>query len=143
MEDSKITLPQERNPVTHLRHRREVFWQITLPIVLGIIVILLLAFLVTRIGVDQASVWADISLIWLIVPVMIVTLISLVFLAASIYLNVRVLQVLPFYSRLVQEWFASLSVQVGRFNNVAVEPVMRIQALKASIGSLGRNVRRK
>jgi len=143
MEEIQPTLPLERNPVTYRRHRREVFWQITIPIVVGSIIILVLAILATQTTGDRASNWADISMIWLIAPIMMITLLSLAFLIASIYLNVRLLQVLPFYSRRVQDWFLMLTIQVSRLGNKAVAPVLRIQGLSASIGTLGRNIRRK
>ncbi len=143
MEDLKPTLPLERNPVTHRRHRREVFWQVTVPIAIGAILVAALAFLATYTTPDQVGIWADVSAIWLIVPVMIVTLLSLVFLIAGIYLNIRLIQILPFYSRRVQEWFSLAAIQVGRLDNIAVEPVLRLHTLKASIGTIGRTIRRK
>jgi len=143
MEDFKPALPLEQNPVTQRRHRREVFWQVTVPIAIGCILIVVLAILTTQTTSGQASVWADISTIWLIIPVMMITLLSLVFLLVSIYLNVRLIRILPFYSRRVQEWFSMLAIQVSRLANIAVEPVVRIQGLRASIGMLGRNIRRK
>jgi hypothetical protein len=143
MEDFKPAIPLEYNPVTHRRHRREVFWQVTLPIVVGSILLATLAFLAAQTPSEQAGVWADISAIWLIIPVMMITLLSLVFLVASIYLNMQLIRILPFYSRRVQEWFSKLAVQVGRLSNIAVEPVLRVQGLTASVSILTRNARRK
>jgi hypothetical protein len=143
MEDIRPGILLEYNPVTQRRHRGEVFWQITFPMVLGGILLSILAFLAAQTTSDQASVWADISLIWLIIPVMMITLLSLVFVIASIYLNVRLMRLLPFYSRQVQEWFSKLTAQVSRLDNIVVEPVLRIHGWKASICMLTRNVRRK
>jgi hypothetical protein len=30
--------PRERNPITHARHRKEVFWQIALPVAIGVVI---------------------------------------------------------------------------------------------------------
>ena len=143
MEDIEPTSPLERNQVTYRHHRREVFWQVTIPIAVGIILVAALAYLATQTTSDQASVWADISAIWLIVPVMMITLLSLVLLVASIYLNVRLIRILPYYSRQVQKWFSLLAVQISRLDNRAVEPILRFQGFRASISVLGRNIRRK
>ena len=61
----------ERNPVTHQKHRQEVLRQITLPLLLGLAVLLTLAILVVITGFqggEQVSIWADISTVWLIMP---------------------------------------------------------------------------
>jgi hypothetical protein len=143
MEDFEPAFPLERNPVTHRRHRSEVFWQITLPSVIGIVLIAALAFLATQTTSFQVGVWADISIIWLIMPVMMITLVSLVIMIASIYLSAQLIRILPFYSRRVQEWFSMLAIQVSRIDNIIIEPVLRVHGFRASIGMLGRNIRRK
>ena len=143
MEDREPTFPLERNQITYRRHRREVFWQVTVPIAVGIILLAALAYLVTQTTSDQASVWADISAIWLIVPVMMISLLSLVLLFASIYLNVRLIRILPYYSLQVQKWFSLLAAQISRLDNRAVEPILRFQGFRASITVLGRNIHRK
>ena len=143
MEDREPTFPLERNQITYRRHRREVFWQVTVPIAVGIILVAALAYLATQTTSDQTSVWADISAIWLIVPVMMITLLSLVLLLASIYLNVRLIRILPYYSRQAQKWFSLLATQISRLNDRAVEPILRFQGFRASITVLGRNIHRK
>ena len=78
-----------RNPVTRKRHQKEVLWQITIPMLIGSLILLVLAALAvaaaTGIVPGDTRRWADISMIWLIVPVMLVTLLALLFLAGSIY----------------------------------------------------------
>jgi hypothetical protein len=143
MEDIKPALPLEFNPVTHRHHRREVLWQVTVPIAIGAILVVVLAFLAATTTKDQVSIWADVSVISLIVPVMFVTLLSLVFLIAGIYLNLKLIHILPFYSRKVQDWFSMAAMQIGRLDNKAVEPLLRLHTLKASIGTIGRTIRRK
>ena len=71
MEDKQI----ERNPLTHEKHRREVFWQITIPLVIGLVMILGLAALVivTAVQGGNVSQAADASLVYLIIPVMVMS----------------------------------------------------------------------
>jgi len=103
-----------------------------------------LALVILTIGMasNQASVWADISIIWLIMPVLLVTLLTFAFLLASIYLNIRLIKVLPFYARQIQNWFSMVLFQVRRLDSKAVEPVLRLQGFKASINAISRNIRR-
>jgi hypothetical protein len=133
----------ERNPVTHAKHRREVFWQITLPVLVGVFVVLALSGLVVGIGAapDQRQ-WADVSLIWMIVPTMFVSLIFLLVLIGGTYLLVRLIQALPPYARRLQDFFYMIRSQVGKIGDRVVEPVLRWHSFTASAKTLGRKVRR-
>ena len=82
----------ERNPKTHATHRREVFWQITLPLIIGIL--LMVAAIVAIIlsatqPVTDLERWAGVSLIWMILPslffALIILVISLVWYMPSAY----------------------------------------------------------
>ena len=143
MEDTQPNPPLERNQVTYQRHRREVFWQVVIPIAAGFILVATLIYLAIQTTPDQASLWADISAIWLIVPVMTITLLSLVLLVAGIYLNVRLIRILPYYSHQVQRWVSLLAARISHVDNRAVEPILRLREFRASITALSRNIRRK
>jgi len=132
-----------RNPITRKRHQKEVLWQITVPIVIGSLVLLALAVLSVGIVPGEARRWADISMIWLIVPVMFVTLLSLLFLAGSIYAVMRLILVLPKYSYQALGWMLLLGLQLRRLNDRLVEPFLRMQMLSASMKRLGRRVSKK
>ena len=89
--------PMVRNPVTREKHRREVFWQITIPLVIALIIVIALAILIPVVGThDSVSQWADVSLIWLIVPQMFLALITLLILIVLVYVLAGLLKVLPF-----------------------------------------------
>ncbi len=132
MNNHKPSPVMERNPVTHARHRREVIWQITIPVVVGILILLVLAFLAAfQTDMDQASVWADISLMWMIVPAFVATLIFFVFLAASIYLVVRLIGVLPGYLFMAYGWLLLMGDRLRQAEGKMVEPFMRTQSFMA------------
>src|SRR5512137_1845356 len=100
---TKSNLP-ERNPETYAQHKKEVFWQIMFPMLIGILILfgmLAIIFYSVRAGVSDLSRYADVSLIWLIIPSLLVALIFLIFLAAIIYLFTVVLRILPRYSHLI------------------------------------------
>ncbi|OQX64097.1 MAG: hypothetical protein B5M51_04295, partial [Anaerolinea sp. 4484_236] len=64
----KTPLPLSRKTPSYQLHRRQFIWQILAPIlIVAILVIAASVFAATR-NENQASVWADISLIWLIIP---------------------------------------------------------------------------
>ena len=130
----------ERNPKTHKAHNREVFYQITLPMVFGIVTALLLAVLATQAAASTVSTWADISLIMMIIPTMIVFLLFLVLTAGTIYLMIRLLPLIPPYARFAQDWFAYISFRVRFGADKSVEPFLRIHSFMASVRAFKRNL---
>jgi hypothetical protein len=102
-----------------------------------------MAILVGSTTAPQASQWADISLIWLISPTLIFTLIALAILIALIYAIIRLIQVLPFSTYRLLSWLIVFGTRIKQLGNKAVEPVLRVQAFGASLQTLGQNIRRK
>jgi hypothetical protein len=130
-----------RNPITHKAHNREVFYQITLPLVIGIVTALFFAVLATQATASTASTWADISLIMLIIPTMIVALLFLLLTAGTIYLMIKLLPLIPPYARLTQEWFTYISFRVRIVADKSVEPFLRVHSYLASVRAFRRNLR--
>lgn len=50
-----LVLPP-RNPLTHARHKREVFWQITFPVMLGVLLVLVMVVLLVVLALQEAQV---------------------------------------------------------------------------------------
>ena len=132
-----------RNPITHQRHRREVFWQITFPIIIICVILLVLAILVTGLSAESASTWADISLIWMIIPALLIALLMMIFMAGGVYLTLWLIHNLPFYFFKGHNWFLLVDLRVGRIGDSLTEPFLRLRAWKAGAGALGRQIRRK
>lgn len=142
---SNITLPQKsaRNPVTHKAHARQTMWQITVPLVIGVLVAIALTVLAGLAGADEASRWADISLIFLIIPAMVATLLFVVLFAALNYGLLRVLKYLPPVARRVQDVFSQAEQRVRTGADMAAEPILRIQSVMAAVQSLRQQLRFK
>jgi cell division protein FtsW (lipid II flippase) len=144
MNDIASSPLRERNPITHQRHRREVLWQITVPVGIFALALLALAILVVvQASAGQASVWADISLIWMIIPAFIITLILFVFLAACVYLVVLMIGVLPYYFLRAHEWLILVGGRMEDIQDRLIEPFLRIRSALASLQELDRQIRKK
>jgi hypothetical protein len=126
--NDEFSSSKERNPVTYQSHRKQVLWQITIPLVIGAVIILILAVLVTTGSPQTASLWADISLVWLIIPVMIVSLILLVLLAGLAYAVIWLVRTIPGYAMQAQNFMIMIASQVEKLGNVIVEPILRLNA---------------
>jgi hypothetical protein len=132
-----------RNPLTHQKHRHEVFWQIIFPFLVISLVLLLLAVMATGLSTEKASKWADISIIWMIIPAPLFSFLTTILLGALVYLTLRLMHLLPFYFFKGQNWFVLVNVRLGHVGDSLAEPFLRIRAWKAGAGALGRQVRRK
>jgi len=91
----------------------------------------------------ETSRWADISIIWLIAPVMVVTLFTFVTLALSIFTIVKLIQALPHYSLQLLNGLILVGRYLRQAEDRAVEPVLRFRTFWASARSLGRQITRK
>jgi hypothetical protein len=135
--------PVQRNPVTHQKHRREVFWQITLPLVVGILILISLAVMTGMAAIEPVRRWSDISLIWLTTYKLVFGLINLILLAGLAYGLIRLVSVLPIYARQVQDFFVLVSRRVALITDRLVEPMLKIHSFVAGAQKLGQILRRK
>lgn len=137
---TKFLLP-ERNPITHARHRKEVFWQITIPMAIGVLLFLLVATVVFLSATHEAtnlSRWADVSLIWLILPSLFFALLFLVFLTGFIYLIIVFLKLAPNYARIIQQYFEIGKYKIFHFSNLVTRPFIKTRSTWAVVRHLGR-----
>jgi hypothetical protein len=132
---NQSSLP-ERNPLTRAVHRREVFWQITFPLVIGALLILALAVGAGLVSSNTASQAANISTMWLILPALAFTLILTLVLATVTYGLIRLIGILPPYAALVQNFFIAVSQKVRKVSDQAVEPVIRVASAQARLSAL-------
>lgn len=135
MNETKLPLNNERNPETHQQHKKEVLWQITVPLILGVLVILLLASLSVSSAVNQSRL-ADISLIWIILPNLMMALIIIFMLAGMVYGLMKLTGILPFYAQKVQMFFNIVKTQTQKIDERLVEPVIKGKTSTASLRKL-------
>lgn len=143
-EGDRLASFRQRNPLTYQQHRREVFWQITVPIVVGGVLLLAVALGAVAAavqGVGEINRWSHISLILLIVPTMFVGLILMIVMAAMIYLLTLLLARMPYFASRLQNIFALLGIRAEKASLTSVEPFMRLSSFSASLRALLRRVR--
>ena len=139
MEKFSVPRPERES---YLKHRQEVNRQIILPIVLvsmvGIGLSVFSGFAATTRN-PGVSLWADISLIWLIIPMMVLAIVILALVIALAYGLNRLLKVTPHYTGLAQYYILWFNAQVKIWNDKITQPVLWI---KSWIGSFP-NMRNK
>ena len=128
---------------SYQNHRRQFWTQIFLPMILTVVLIIAMAVItgIAAFGAnDNSSIWAAISTIWLVIPVMFFGLIFLVLVAGLVYLLARTLQVLPPFTSKAQYYVNRGASETKRFSDMATKPVLFLEGIKASLNAFfGRN----
>jgi hypothetical protein len=130
---------KEVNQDTQTAHRREVLWQITIPFIIGLLAFLIIVVVVTIAGIQgngQLSRWADTSLIWLILPALVIALIFIILFGGFLYLVIRLNNALPVYSYKIYNLVRRVQRVVEKGSNLAAEPVIKVESFRASIRAL-------
>lgn len=131
----KATLPKPVH-ASYLKHRKQLAWQVILPVVLTSLIIVALIVLVNVATFNQGgdvARWAAISTIWIVVPIMIGMLILLALLVGLVYLMKKLLNITPIYTSLAQNYVHKAAGYVKRGTDAAVKPIFLLDGLGASI----------
>lgn len=131
-----------RNLITRQVHRKETFWQIAFPLILGGLAVLGLAVwaVMAPSGGGNTSQAADVSLIFLIVPLLVMAFILLAVLIGLIYGMARLLGFLPQKFYLLQGFFDRIRAGVRKAADKAVEPALQMKSAAASMHALRREL---
>ena len=128
-----------RNEMVHRKHRREVFWQITFPLALGTLLILTICGLTIAAAVAGdalVGLWRDISLIWVLTPAILLSVIPLALFAVTAYGVVRLIQVLPGFFFKIQAFLANVAARVHGLSDRVSSPFIRVNSLWAGLRRL-------
>ena len=131
----KAILPQHVHE-SYKRHRRELMWQIILPVVLTSVLLIALIVLINiatfRDGGDVGR-WAAISTIWIVIPIIIGLLIVVALLGGLVYLMQKLLNVIPTYTSLAQDYVYLAEGYIKRATEAIIKPVLQLNGILASI----------
>ncbi len=131
----KAKLPQPVHE-SYLRHRKELTWQIVLPLALTFVVfiavIVLISLATFRDNGDVAR-WAAVSTIWIVVPIMIGLLIFLALMIGIVYLLARLLNITPTYTGMAQDYVYLAAGYIKRGLDAVVNRAIAFQSVLASV----------
>jgi hypothetical protein len=112
-----------------------------LPTLFGVIVLVALIVLLMRRGVGTFSSWADISLIFLLIPLLIVGLIIIGILVALLVLAIRLYGEIPHLAYQAYRRMLSLRSGARRVSGIAAKPFFILSAARAGIKEGLRSIR--
>jgi hypothetical protein len=117
-------------------HKRQFTWQILVPFLVMAALIIAGAVLVATGGAAGTRTWADVSIIWLIAPLLIFAVLMLVVLSLLIYGLVRLIKVMPRLTGKAQFYTAATASVTHKVADGATKPVIWVQQAGAVIKSI-------
>jgi hypothetical protein len=135
MSEKLPAAPPARNPRTHAAHRKQVWWQITLPLVLGclLLALALAGVIWTAAGSsDEISRWADISLICLTPLPLFFGLLGLAAVIGITILVSKLLSALPGFAWRIHLFFALVQQKTLKVSNALVAPALKLKGWSAA-----------
>ena len=135
-----------RNRQTEAIHKRETFWQIYFPMGVGTVIVIGLGALAVVAaaspGAGDTGVWADVSLAFVVLQVMIAVLPLLIVFGGLAYGIGYLIKLLPPYFKIGQDYTALASRKVEWAMRYVIEPVLQVKSAVAGFDGLVQNARR-
>jgi len=100
------------------------------------LLLLAVAVIASLSGPAPASLFGDIALIWLIVPMLVVLLIFSVILGALVYLLVKANQALPGVAFKAQNLVIVVKDKLTAVADMAVKPVFKVEGIRATLKAI-------
>jgi hypothetical protein len=130
-----MTDPQRSESSTVHNHKRQFVWQILVPFLMMAGLIITAAVLVVIRGPLQARVWADVSTIWILAPMLAFALVIAVVLGFGIFGLAKLTRITPHYTGKAQELVASISTWTRKAADGIVKPVVWLKQAGAAMRS--------
>lgn len=118
----------QRNAITYRAHRRQVIWQIYVPIAIVIFLVVSLAVLAVLAPEIKGKLWADIALIMLTSTAMITAFVLIFIIIFSIIGIKRGSKNLPYYLFVGQSYAFRLKNRSRYLSDRLVEPIFRTKS---------------
>lgn len=139
MDDIPPPSPEQKRAIQAFH--RQVFWQITLPLVVLVLIFLTLTVLVSLAGAGYQRQWADISLIWCLCPNLLVLLLCVGLLGGISFGLFRLRKILPEKLFRLQNFGVKVREGVYKASDAAVEPVLKIHSRRAGQEAMRKRIR--
>ena len=128
--------PQPVDSPTVCFHKRQFAWQILVPFLVMTALIVAGVVLVISGGASGTRTWADVSIIWIVAPLLIFALLFVIVLGLLIYGIAKLTQVTPRYTGKAQHFFTRLSAGTRKFADGATKPIVWFNQAGAIIKSI-------
>lgn len=132
LDEQEKKLP-EPNPVTRAAHKKDFFRRVTLPLLLGILLLAAMVVAFVLIPVGDIETWSQISTIVLVGLWLIFGLLLVILVGGLVFLVSYVLKIMPPYTRMAQEGIDTIRERAIQGADITVKPVIKIQSFLAAV----------
>ncbi len=134
-------LPRAITP--HARkHKRQLTWQILVPVIAAAVIIITAAVLAVTLGSASNRVAADVSVMWLILPVIFLSLIFLALLVGLIYGTFKLYGIIPTFTGKIQGFLYSVEKVTHKVADGSAKPFILFDEVGAAIKALFKREKR-
>ena len=120
------------------RHRRQTAWQILVPFFVMLVLIIAAAVVVVVGGAPQIRLWSDVSIIWLIIPVLLFILTGIAILAGLIYAIARLTRAIPPFTSRAQMMTERMFIVAHRLADGTTKPILWFQEAGAMFRAIAK-----
>jgi hypothetical protein len=117
-------------------HKQQIVWQILLPFLLVTLILLTAGIWLVTGATSQTRVWSDVSIIWLLVPMLILALAALALFVVLIIGMAKLLQVAPRYTSRAQQIAGQVAAGTRKVADGAAKPFVWLEQAGAVIKSI-------
>jgi hypothetical protein len=121
------------------QHRKDVFWQIWLPVGIGAAAFLALGVMAAfslQTGSDSAARWGHIAVMWMILPLFVVGFAILALLLGLIFGVSKITQITPKYTGILLHYVQQIARAIRLYANKGINPIMVIRSTNAALHGL-------
>ncbi len=133
MVDKKVEKGSSQKVAPRAGYRRQVVWLVYVPLALGVLAVLALGLWVLMGSIGDSSVWADVSLVILAGPVLLLGLVQLALAVALVVGLTKALQAIPAPMRQADLALWRLKRAVRRGSDLAAKPLIAPRAAAAAL----------
>ena len=123
-------------PIDQSAHQKQIFWQVWVPLILGILVVVFLAFLAAQTGLaagDEGGRFAGVSLILLLTPTLVFCLLIIAALILLIFGIYKLTAILPLYNFKALTYVVLASDFIRLWADRIAQPVLVLRQWLASL----------
>lgn len=125
--------PIEAAPSAKQQHKNQTLWQIWVPLIAAILVMLFLCVMAVLLTARDASgdfntKWAGISVVYLAIPAFFEGFIILLILAGLIFLVSKLLQYTPVYTQKASDILNNINFTLRQYSDKAAMPVISLKS---------------
>lgn len=136
MGSQTINQSKRNKPPANPGHRKQMIWQIWLPLIFSVLIIIAMAVLAAISTGQDAQIGTNmtgIAIIWLITPVIIIGVVVFTLLVLIIYGISKLLKVTPIYTLVARNYVYKGSAWVRQISDRSVQPIINTNSTWASI----------